>query len=716
MDSLRIGIDVGGTFTDAVAIDSDTLEVVRQVKVPTTHDAEAGVAAGIVEAASQILEDVDATPEDVVFIAHGTTQATNALLEGDVSAVGVLGMGKGLKGRRGRTETNVGDIELEDDQRIPVEHEFVTIGDDGVPSTEAVEEALDAFEAAGVESVVASQAFGVDDPTTEEHACKLAREAGFAAIGAHVVSKRYGLKVRTRTAVVNASILPRMMKTSRSTAESIAGMGVDAPLMIMRSDGGVMEISEMQRRPIQTILSGPAAGVAGALMYENVTDGIFIEVGGTSSDISVIERGKPKWKSAEIGGHTTFLRTLDIRTEGVAGGSMIRVDDGEVSGVGPRSAHIADLPYAVYAETDAIESPRLVRVRPKEDDPEYVAVETADGTRYALTPSGAANVLGLVSDDAYTAGNADAARRAFEPLADELGVSVNDAARAVLDAAVEKLVPVVEDILDEYGLNAGLLELVGGGGGSAALLPYLAETTDYDARLATNHATISTIGVGLAMVRDVVERNVMEPSESDIERLRREAIDSVVGMGASQESVEATVEYDASRNLLRAEAEGSTELQTRDLSQGAIDDESRHETAAASLDSDSDAVESVAETESLRVFQTERSSSRFFGLLTKTRQPTAVVDGGGVARLKLEDAAVYTLTGESVVESVDEVLDRESVFSNSSEKLPNLYVCHGSQLLDVSGMSTRDQIHSLVDIELGDVPDDQQLVLLAEKP
>ncbi|WP_247002275.1 hydantoinase/oxoprolinase family protein [Halosolutus gelatinilyticus] len=714
MSKIRVGIDVGGTFTDAVAVDSESLELKEQVKVPTTHDADEGVAAGIVQAASQILDDIDASPEDVVFLAHGTTQATNALLEGDVAKVGVIGMGAGLKGRRGKTETDVEDIDLKNDQVIETTHAFVSL-DDGVPES-AVRDILDRFDDEGVEAVVASQVFGVDDPRAEEHVCELAREAGFAAIGANVVSKRYGLKVRTRTAVVNASILPRMMETSRSTAAGIEGMGVTAPLMIMRSDGGVMEIDEMRRRPIQTILSGPAAGVAGALMYENVTDGIFIEVGGTSSDISIIEKGQPKWKAAEIGDHTTFLETLDIRTEGVAGGSMIRIEDGDVVASGPRSAHIADLPYAVYADPEDIAEPKLVRVHPKEGDPAYVAVETASGDRYAVTPSGAANLLGLVDRDAYAAGNPEAARRAFEPIAAELGTDVESAAERVLEVSVQQIQPVIENIIDEYDLNPDLLELVGGGGGSAALLPYLSETTEYGVRLATNHETISTIGVALAMVRDVVERNVMDPSEEEIERLRREAIDSVIGMGANQETVEAKVEYDASRNLLRAEAEGSTELQTRDLSQGAVGADDRLEAAAAALDADAGRIDADASTDGLHVYVADETTERFFGLLSKTRTKTTVVDAAGVVKLKLEDAAVYEARGESLTRTVERVLNRESVFSNSATKLPNIYIAQGNRLVDISGMSTRDQVLSLVDIELEDVGPDEELVIVAEKP
>ncbi|WP_342764514.1 hydantoinase/oxoprolinase family protein [Haladaptatus sp. R4] len=409
-------------------------------------------------------------------------------------------------------------------------------------------------------------------------------------------------------------------------------------------------------------------------------------------------------------------RTLDIRTEGIAGGSMIRLDGDEIAEVGPRSAHIADLPYAVYADREEIRSPSLVKVRPKPEDPEYVAVETEDGSRYALTPSGAANLLGYVGEDAYAAGNPESARRAFEPLAEELGVDVETAAEMVLDASIGKILPVIEDIVEEYDLDTNLLELVGGGGGSAALVPYLSGTTDYEARLARNHETISTIGVGLAMVRDVIERNVMDPGEDEIQQLRREAIDSVVGMGANQETVEAKVEFDGSRNLLRAEAEGSTELQTRDLSQGAVDESELRETAASSLDADAVTIDRVASTDGLSVFQAEETSSKFFGLVTNSTNRTAVVDESGVIKLKLNDASVYKATGEILDRVVGKVLDEESVFSNASAKLPNLYVCHGHQLLDVSGVSSREQIHSLVDVEFGELPDSEQLVIIAEKP
>ncbi len=714
MASIRVGIDVGGTFTDAVAIDSYTFDVLAQVKVPTSHDADIGVAAGIVEATERLLDELSSSPDDVVFIAHGTTQATNALLEGDVSTVGILGLGKGIQGRRARSETNVGDIDLGDDQSIRTVHEFLNIKN-GIDEAE-VSDVLDEFQADGVGAVVASQAFGVDDPTMEERVQTISQASGLPAIGANVVSKRYGLKIRTRTAVVNASILPRMVETSSATSESIEDFGIETPLMIMRSDGGVMGIDEMASRPIQTILSGPAAGVAGALMYENVTDGIFIDVGGTSSDISVIEKGQPKWKSAEIGGHSTFLRTLDIRTEGVAGGSMIRVENGELVQAGPRSAHIADLPYAAFAEPDDIVDPELTWITPKTGDPEYVGIETANGDVYALTPSGAANVLGLLDEDDYAAGNRAAAEAAFRPLAKELDLTVEATAQRVLDASIRKIVPVIENVIDEYDLDPSLLEVVGGGGGCGALIPYLGEATDYRTRLATNHQIVSTVGVGLAMVRDVVERNVMNPSEEQIERVRAEAVDSVVGMGANQETVETTIEFDDSENLLRVEADGSTELQTREMGQEAVSDDERRETAATSLDVDSATVETAATTDGMYVYEAAQQHSKFFGLLSSEQTLVSVVDHTGVVKLKLQDASVYTTEKGSIDRTLERVLDKESVYSGSTTRLPNIYVCYGNQILDASGMSGRDQITSLVDIELQSIPDDQQLIIIGQRP
>ena len=136
----------------------------------------------------------------------------------------------------------------------------------------------------------------------------------------------------------------------------------------MRGDGGVMEISEMKKRPVLTMLSGPAASVMGSLMYLRASNGVYFEVGGTTTNIGVIKDGRPAIDYSVVGGHRTYISSLDVRVLGVAGGSMVRADKDGVKDVGPRSAHIAGLDYAVFIPEEEIVDPKVVFFSPKEGD------------------------------------------------------------------------------------------------------------------------------------------------------------------------------------------------------------------------------------------------------------------------------------------------------------------------------------------------------------
>ena len=248
---IRIGIDVGGTFTDAVAVDQDDFSVICNIKTPTTHSAEEGVARGVVDSLLTLLEQGNISPDEISFIAHGTTQATNALLEGDVEKVGIIGMGVGIEGVKAKADTNIGNVEVSNGKLLYTESTFLDPSKsmDGDP---LITDLLNK----DCKVIVASEAFSVDDPTNELKILDLCAKRDVLATGGHEISKLYGLKSRTHTAVINASILPKMLKTADMTQQAVDKAGIQTPLMIMRCDGGVMKVDEVKKRPILTILSG----------------------------------------------------------------------------------------------------------------------------------------------------------------------------------------------------------------------------------------------------------------------------------------------------------------------------------------------------------------------------------------------------------------------------------------------------------------------------
>ncbi|MGH7729190.1 MAG: hydantoinase/oxoprolinase N-terminal domain-containing protein, partial [Vulcanimicrobiaceae bacterium] len=166
---LRIGIDVGGTFTDVVAVEAGTNRIVARAKVPTTHDAPDGVAAGIVTALERILAAPGVAAERIAFLAHATTQATNALLEGDVARVGLVGVLGGWPALA-RAQLRFPAIELAAGVRLVPELAFAKNGDD-----QAYARAVDELRERGVGALVASAPFGVDDRRAERTIVERAR-------------------------------------------------------------------------------------------------------------------------------------------------------------------------------------------------------------------------------------------------------------------------------------------------------------------------------------------------------------------------------------------------------------------------------------------------------------------------------------------------------------------------------------------------------------
>jgi N-methylhydantoinase A/oxoprolinase/acetone carboxylase beta subunit len=678
--NVRIGIDVGGTFTDVVAVDAATRALLAAVKVPTTHDHPDGVAAGIVAGLAQLLREHAIDPATVAFIAHSTTQATNALLEGDVARVGVVRFGPAPA----RAAMRFAPVQL------AAEIAFDPVYFD------APAEADDAwFARAGVDAFAASEAFGVDRPEREAAFVAGARARGFAATCGSEVSAMYGLRARTRTAALNAAILPRMLRTARMTRSAVDAAGIPAPLMIMRSDGGVMDVAEVERRPILTMLSGPAAGIAGALFHENVTDAIFIEVGGTSADCSVIRRGRPQVRPARIGGHRTLLRTLDVRTLAIAGGSLAHVARGSVNAVGPRSAHIAGYRYAAFCDVATIARAQVVT------DGGIAAL--ADGeTRIALTPTCAANALGLVPAGAFASGDAEAARAACARVGATLGMSGDELARAILERATATLRATIDELIADYELDRATVVLVGGGGGAAALIPYAAQALGFEHRIARDAEVISPLGVALALVQDVVERTIVDPSPDDLVRVRREAIDAAIRSGAAPNRIEVALDVDRARNRVRAVASGATALAEDGAARAGASEEERLAAAARALRAETSALRESARTPAFVVVAAGRA--------------LAVVDERAVVRLIAARATVALTTAAGLPMELARAIEAGTTYGDVGRALPDLWLLTGARIVELSGLAAAEDAARLaVDDIAGLAPDAPIAIITAPR-
>lgn len=700
---VRMGIDVGGTHTKAVAIDNATHEMIGKASVKTTHDHPSGVAEGVVQAFHNCLKENGILPEEVIFVAHSTTQATNALVEGDVAHVGILGVsGGGLEGFLAKRQLRLADIDLGFGKTIPIENAYLKkkeFGDDTIGSR------LKDLQDRGSQVIVASMAFGVDSLEEEEKIQKLAWQQGMMATMASDITKLYGLTRRTRTAAINASILPKMLDTAESTERSVHNAGVTVPLMIMRGDGGVMEIGEMKKRPVLTMLSGPAASVMGSLMYLRASNGVYFEVGGTTTNIGVIKNGRPAIDYTVVGGHKTYIHSLDVRVLGVAGGSMVRADKNGVVDVGPRSAHIAGMEYAVFTPEEEIQDPKLEFFSPREGDPEdYCCIRLANGRRITITNTCAANVLGLVEPQDFSYGNQEAARKAIRPLADYLGITVEQTAQAILTKAYEKIRPVIMELAEKYRLEHEQISLVGVGGGAAALIGFCADRMKIRYSIPENAEVISSIGVALAMVRDVVERVIPNPTPQEIRSIKKEASDKAIESGAAPETVEVHIEIDTQTSKVTAIATGSTEVRTADLLRECSLEEAK-DLAAEDMSADRDQVKLIKSNEYFYIFGCEK----------KERQWVRILDRKGFIRVQRNDGAVAACKVSGYEDTVREMQELLSVYLADSILRPDFYLCVGAKVLDFPGSVDLEQNLMLMDLELSFLDPQEEILILGAK-
>lgn len=699
--AVRMGIDVGGTYTKCVAMDNVTHQIIGKNEVKTTHDHKDGVAAGVVESFQNCMRENNISAEDIVFVAHSTTQATNAFIEGDVAKVGVVGVaGGGLEGMLAKGQLALKDIVLDEKvgRLIKVYNTFIKKKQ---LSEDVINASVDELINQGAQVLVASMAFGVDSMTEEQMIHDCAHKRDVPVTMASDITKLYGLTRRTRTAAINASILPKMMATANATENSVRAAGVTVPLMIMRGDGGVMEINEMRKRPILTALSGPAASVMGSLMYLRASNAIYFEVGGTTTNIGVIKNGRPGVDYAKIGGHDTYINSLDVRILGCAGGSMVRINSHAVEDVGPRSAHIAGCEYACFTPEEEIVDPKIEMLSPKQGDPaDYVALKLKNGKRICFTNTDAANVLGLIEEQYFAHGNANSARKAMQPVADKLGITVEELATQILEKDFEKVNACINALADKYQLDHDSMRLVGCGGGAAALVPYCAGKMGLQYSIPENAEVISSIGVALSMVRDVVERVIPNPTQSDIAELRKEAKDAAINSGAEPDSVEVHIEIDSQTGKVTAIATGSTEVKTTDLLKECSEEEAL-ELAVADFGAKVLDVKMAQKTEKFYVFSGDFAN----------KNALRIVDKKGFIRVQCSDGEVIKCKISEYKEVVEQMWQDLAVFKTDTVLRPDFFLCVGPRVCDYSAIDMQ-QLEMLMNLDTGDREADEEILVV----
>ena len=331
--------------------------------------------------------------------------------------------------------------------------------------------------------------------------------------------------------------------------------------MVMRGDGGAIDATGLRREPARTLYSGPAASVSGVLRTMRLDDAVIVEVGGTSTNVAAVKGGRPALRYVRVASHATAVRALDVRVVGVAGGSMLRARRGHLHGVGPRSAHVAGLPYSCYLDPQDFANVTAEVIAPKVDDPkEYVVARLADGRRVAITNTCAAVALGIVhaSDHAAHHASRDAALAALGAAGRLLRLDATEVARRMLVASAHAIGALVADVCKDYSLQSPTLVAVGGGAGGVAR--FVADQMGLDCHIPEDAEVISSIGDALSFVLVERERSVVEPTLADGESIAAAAQDACLEAGAALSSIDVRVEFDREHATLRATATGMVGL------------------------------------------------------------------------------------------------------------------------------------------------------------
>ncbi|MBX0293285.1 hydantoinase/oxoprolinase family protein [Haloarcula nitratireducens] len=408
-DSVRLGVDVGGTFTDVVLVAGDG---VTTAKVPTTDPQHEGVLAGVATACERAGVD----PDSVSRFRHATTVVTNALLEGEGAETALVttdGFGDVLAiGRQDRPELYDQSVARPDplvpaERRYELDERAVTGGIERPVDPDAVRDLASDIEA---DAVAVSLLHAYAHPENERRAVEILREELDAPVSAsHEVLSAFREYERTATAAADAYVAPVVDAYLGRLVEGATDRGLPEP-RVMQSNGGIADADAVRERAVTTALSGPAAGVVGASAFEpDDADGVVtFDMGGTSSDVSLVRDGAiERTTDADIGGRPVRVPMVDVETVGAGGGSIAWVDAGGALRVGPRSAG-ADPGPACYGRggTDPTVTDAALLLG-------YLGPDTTLGSALSLDADAARDALAALADDADLDGPIAAARGVY---------------------------------------------------------------------------------------------------------------------------------------------------------------------------------------------------------------------------------------------------------------------------------------------------------------
>ncbi|HEY1701561.1 MAG TPA: hydantoinase/oxoprolinase family protein [Trebonia sp.] len=451
---LRLGVDTGGTFTDLALADGDR-GVIAVLKVPSTrHDPGEAILDGI----RRLIGDHGADPATIGFLGHGTTVATNAVLENTAARVGMLttrGFRDVLELARQRRPALYDldvpkpdpvvprDLRLEIPERLGPDGSVVTPLD-----LAQARKSLEALTGAGAEAIAVCLLHSYASPGHEERLRELAAELapGIPVSLSSDVLREFREYGRFTTTVLNAALIPVMASYLRRLSDAVTATGITSGLHVIASNGGVMSAHTAADHPVGTLFSGPSAGVLGAVRVASAAghgDIITFDMGGTSTDVCLIRDGViPVVHEREMAGKPVLGAMADIHSVGAGGGSIAWVDDGGLLKTGPRSAGARPGP-AAYGH---------------------------GGTEPTVTDANV--VLGYLHPDAPLAGtlrvDTEAARAAIHAkVGGPLRLSTEQAADGILRVLQASLVRAVRAISVERGTDPRDFTLMafGGAGG-----------------------------------------------------------------------------------------------------------------------------------------------------------------------------------------------------------------------------------------------------------